>query len=118
MEQARQINQHHTDTAAKQLQAARLQAGLSLRELAARANTSHATLLAYEQGKKAPAITTFLRILEAAGFAVDIQLSKRIREKDGIPRGEELAAVLKLAEQFPAKINKKMNFPVWPAKRQ
>lgn len=118
MRQADQNTQHHTAVAAAQLQAARLRAGLSLRELAARAGTSHATLLAYEQGKKSPAITTFLRILEAAGFAVDIQLSKRIREKDGIPRGEELEAVIKLAEQFPAKVSKKMNFPVWPAKRQ
>ena len=80
MRQADQNTQHHTAVAAAQLQAARLRAGLSLRELAARAGTSHATLLAYEQGKKSPAITTFLRILEAAGFAVDIQLSKRIRE--------------------------------------
>jgi len=118
MRQTDQNTQHHAAAAATQLQAARLRAGLSLRELAARAGTSHATLLAYEQGKKVPVITTFLRILEAAGFAVDIQLSKRIREKDGIPRGEELAAVLKLAEQFPAKIDKKMNFPVWPVKRQ
>lgn len=103
---------HHTETAACQLQQARLAAGLSLRELAARAGTSHATLLAYEQGKKIPAVTTFLRILEAAGYAVDIRLSKRIREKDGIPRGEELEAVLRLAEQFPAKVSKQMDFPV------
>lgn len=111
-------NAHHICVAAKQLHAARLQSGLSLRELAARAGTSHATLLAYEQGKKSPSITTFLRILEAAGFGVDIRLHRRIREKDGISRSEELAAVLKLAEQFPARISKKMDFPVWPAKRQ
>lgn len=118
MRASHRTEQHHAETAAKQLHTARLQAGLSLRELAARAGTSHATLLAYEQGKKSPAITTFLRILEAAGFAIDIQLSKRIREKDGIPRGEELVAVIQLAEQFPAKISKTMDFPQWPAKRQ
>jgi transcriptional regulator with XRE-family HTH domain len=117
-----ETNKHLTDThcaraAATQLHAARAQSGLSLRELAARAGTSHATLLAYEQGKKSPSITTFLRILEAAGFGVDIRLHRRIREKDGISRGEELAAVLKLAEQFPARISKKMDFPVWPTKR-
>lgn len=106
-----QLSQH-TDTIACQLQQARQAAGLSLRELAARAGTSHATLLTYEQGKKMPTVTTFLRILEAAGYAVDIQLSKRIREKDGIPRGEELEAVLRLAEQFPATVSKRMDFPV------
>jgi len=102
----------HSDTVARQIQEARLLAGLSLRELAARAGTSHSTLLAYEQGRKTPAATTFLRILESAGYAVDIQLSKRIRERDGIPRGEELEAVLRLAGQFPAKITKRMDFPV------
>ncbi len=115
MKPTRQTDKHHTDTAARQLQTARLRAGLSLRELAARAGTSHATLLAYEQGRKAPSITTFLRILEAAGFGVEIRLEQRIREKDGIPRGEELASVLKLAEQFPTRISKKMRFPTWPA---
>lgn len=105
---------HHTAATAQQLRQARQQAGLTLRELAARAGTSHATLLAYEQGKKVPAVTTFLRILEASGFAVDIQLSKRIRERDGISRSEELEAVLRLAEQFPSKVSKEMDFPVWP----
>jgi transcriptional regulator with XRE-family HTH domain len=107
----------HADTVAHQLEQARLAAGLSLRELAAQAGTSHATLLAYEQGKKTPAVTTFLRILEAAGYAVDIRLSKRIRERDGIPRGEELEAVLRLAEQFPARASQRMDFPRLPAAR-
>ncbi len=107
----------HANTAAHQLQLARQQAGLSLRALAERAGTSHATLLAYEKGKKTPSVSTFLRILETAGYAVDIQLNKRIRERDGIPRGEELEAVLCLAEQFPAKVKPQMDFPIWPAKR-
>jgi transcriptional regulator with XRE-family HTH domain len=107
---------HQLDYATRQLQHARLAAGLSLRELAARAGTSHATLLAYEQGKKVPSVTTFLRILEAAGYGVDIRLNKRIRERDGIPRGEELEAVLRLAEQFPTRVSKRMAFPVWPKK--
>jgi transcriptional regulator with XRE-family HTH domain len=101
----------------QQLREARLNAHLSLRELASRAGTSHATLSAYESGGKIPAITTYLRILEAAGYAVDIQISKRIREQDGIPRGEELAAVLRLAEQFPARTRRQMDFPVFPSPR-
>ncbi len=104
----------HAENAARQLRECRQAAGLSLRELANRSGTSHSTLLAYEQGKKAPAITTYCRILEAAGYAVDINVSKRIREKDGISRGEELAAVLRLAEQFPAKVDKRLAFPIFP----
>ena len=102
----------------QQLREARLAAHLSLRELASRAGTSHATLSAYESGRKIPAVTTYLRILEAAGYAVDIQISKRIREQDGIPRGEELAAVLRLAEQFPSRASRQMDFPVFPSPRR
>lgn len=90
------------------LRRARVAADLSLRELARRARTSHATLHAYEQGFKAPSVPTFLRILEAAGFAVDIEISRRVREADGIERGKELEAVLKLASQFPAKVSKRL----------
>ena len=48
-----------------QLRRARLSAGLSLREVAQRAGTSHATLSAYERGLKSPTLDTFLRIVNA-----------------------------------------------------
>jgi transcriptional regulator with XRE-family HTH domain len=99
------------DRIARQLREARAAAGLSLRELAVRAGTSHATLAAYEQGKKMPSAATFLRILESAGFAVDIELSPRIRVRDGIERGRELEDVLDLAEQFPARRRKTTGYP-------
>jgi len=89
----------------------RLRAGLSLRELGRRAGTSHATLLAYERATKVPTTTTFFRILEAAGNAVDLNIQPRIRVRDGIPRGEELIAVLELAEQFPAKVARRLQLP-------
>lgn len=95
------------------LRQARLQAGLTLRELAARAGTSHSTLAAYEQGRKTPSIVTFARILESCDLALDVNLSKRIREADGIDRGEELRAVLELAEQFPARLSSHMDLPVF-----
>jgi transcriptional regulator with XRE-family HTH domain len=93
------------------LKDARLDAGLSVREVARRAGTSHATLLAYENGRKVPGIATFIRILEACGFAVNFDLERRIRDADGIPRGEELEEVLALAEQFPAMMPKEMDYP-------
>ena len=104
----------YMNTAAALLASARADAGLSLRALAARANTSHATLSAYEKGRKVPSVTTFLRILEACGNAVDIQLLPRIRERDGIPRGEELESVLQLAAQFPAKASRHLELPAFP----
>jgi transcriptional regulator with XRE-family HTH domain len=94
------------------LRRARLLAGLSLRELAMRAHTSHATLLAYEQAKKSPSAATFLRILSAAGFAVDFELSRRIRQFDGLDRGSELEQVLALAGEFPAAHQARCEFPV------
>ncbi len=96
---------------ARTLREARLKAGLSLRDLARRAGTSHATLSAYEQARKTPSAVTFLRILEACGLAVDVETSPRIRARRGLERGEELAQVLELAEQFPARHQRAMSYP-------
>ena len=97
--------------AARTLKRAREAAGLSLRELARRAGTSHPTLLAYEHGTKIPGIDTFERILDACGFAIDLRITRRIRECDGLDRGEELEQVLLLADQFPVRILPKMDYP-------
>lgn len=52
---------------------ARAAAGLTLRDLAARAGTSDATLSAYETGAKDPRTSTLLRVLEAAGFELGLR---------------------------------------------
>jgi transcriptional regulator with XRE-family HTH domain len=105
----------HIREVARTLQRARAEAGLSLRELARRAGTSHATLSAYEQGKKMPSVETFLRILRACGYAVDIELSPRIRQSDGVDRGAELEAALELAAQFPARHARRLAYPRFAA---
>jgi len=102
------------DRVSETLQYCRRRAGLSLRELARRAGTSHATLLAYEHGRKVPATTTFMRIIDACGHALDLQIQPRIRERDGIPRGEELVAVLQLGEQFPHRATRHLDLPRFP----
>jgi len=107
-------NEPFSRNAARVLRDARMRAGLSLRELARRAGTSHPTLVAYEAGRKSPSVATFLRILDACGFAVDFELSPRVRWQDGIPRGEELEAVLALAAEFPARTSRRMSYPVFP----
>ena len=108
------MNTIHERIAADTLRKARINAGLSLRELANRAATSHATLSAYEQGRKVPSVSTFLRIVESCGNAVDIVLQQRVREADGIPRGEELERVLKLASEFPVRATRRLELPVFP----
>ena len=92
---------------------ARERAGLSLRDLASRASTSHATLAAYEQARKTPNVNTLDRILRSAGFAVDVTLSPRVGaiEGDRAARGRELIEVLELAAMFPASHESNLTFP-------
>jgi transcriptional regulator with XRE-family HTH domain len=99
-------------TAGPLLHEARRRAGLSLRELATRAGTSHSTLAAYESGRKAPSLTTLERILRAAGFALDLELVAR-----PVDRGRELEAVLDLAGHFPARHAATLAFPRFPPTR-
>lgn len=101
----------YEELVARTLRAARGRAGLSLRDLAQRAGTSHSTLVAYEHGRKSPSVPTFLRILDACGYATDFQLSLRVREHDGLERGKELEEVLDLAAQFPARHTKTIRYP-------
>lgn len=101
--------------AALLLHTARTSAGLTLRELAARADTSHSTLSAYEHGAKIPSVDTFDRIIRAAGFSLDGHLAKRVRTdpRTGLRRGDELAAVLELAAQFPARHDTTLRYPIF-----
>ena len=45
---------------------------LSQRDLAERAGTSQATLSAYERGRKSPSLAVAERIVEAAGYRLDL----------------------------------------------
>jgi transcriptional regulator with XRE-family HTH domain len=90
---------------------ARVLANLSAREAGRQTGTSHATLLAYESGRKCPGIDTFERVLNGLGFDLEFTLHRRIRERHGMPRDEELMQVLELAQQFPAKPKRTLDFP-------
>jgi transcriptional regulator with XRE-family HTH domain len=87
---------------AQLLRSARLQAGLTLRELAAAAQTSHSTLAAYETGAKYPTVETLNRIVEAAGFRIEARLTPAAEPFDHAERARELADVLELAEALSA----------------
>ena len=99
------------------LRAARTKSELTLRELAARAGTSHPTLSAYESGRKTPSIATLTRVLAAAGFALDLEISPRLPGVDRVARGEELREVLELAALFPARHAPTLTAPIFGADR-
>jgi transcriptional regulator with XRE-family HTH domain len=105
--------------AAVTLREVRLSSGLSLRALAERAGTSHATLVAYEAGRAVPRVDTLDRILRAAGFATDIAVTRRadatVAERHA--KGEELREALELAAMFPARHSRRLRFPRFPTTR-
>ena len=90
---------------------ARIRAGLSLRQLARRAGTSHATLSAYEHGRKVPTVETLDRILRAAGFVAGVDLEPDVGGPDRAARGRELVEVLELAAMFPARHTRTLELP-------
>jgi transcriptional regulator with XRE-family HTH domain len=95
------------------IRTARQRSELSLRELAARAGTSHATLSAYEHGRVDPTTGVLTRILGAAGQSLETTLLGAPADIGRLSRGEELVAVLELAEQFPARHADHLEFPVF-----
>ncbi len=99
--------------AAEVIRTARCRAGLTLRGLAAAAGTSHSAIAAYEAGAKTPSAATVDRIVRAAGFALDREISLRVRGDGRLERGVELAAVLELAAEFPARHSPNLEFPVF-----
>jgi transcriptional regulator with XRE-family HTH domain len=93
------------------IRTARTQSKLSLRALAARAGTSHATLSAYENGRVDPTTTVLSRIVGATGYSLEATLLGIPSDIEGMSRSEELIAVLRLAEEFPARHARELAFP-------
>jgi transcriptional regulator with XRE-family HTH domain len=75
--------------------AARLEAGLTQRQLARRAETSASTLASYESGRREPRLSTLARLLDAAGM----ELRMTFDPKDP---GEEATATW--FEELPADV--------------
>jgi transcriptional regulator with XRE-family HTH domain len=59
---------------------ARMQKGLTQREVAERAGTSQSAIAAYERGHKSPNFDTLVRIIRAIG----LELKIRLTEPDGV----------------------------------
>lgn len=94
--------------AASVVQALRRRGRYSLRRLAAMAATSHATLSAYETGRVDPSVGTLQRVASSAGFTVEPSIVARVGDPG---RGDELLAVLDLADHFPARHQPFMTTP-------
>ncbi len=93
------------------IRTARRRSKLSLRALADRAGTSHATLSAYENGRVDPTTAVLSRVIAAAGCSLEATLLGSPSDVEVMPRGEELIAVLELAGQFPARHAPTLMFP-------
>jgi len=107
------IGYHKAMDAGTTIRRARRQAHLSLRQLARAAGTSHATLSAYEAGRKQPGVDTLTRILRAAGYELEGQLTPAVGGVDREARGRELAEVLELAAHFPARHDATLGYPIF-----
>ncbi len=99
--------------AAALIRRVRTERGLSLRELATRAGTSHSTLVAYEAGRKVPSVATLDRIVRAAGYELDARLAPAVGGDDPGARGRELIEVLELAAMFPSRVSPTLDCPVF-----
>src|SRR2546427_12729820 len=69
---------HHVGTAGEVVRAARAAAGLTQRQMAARAGVSQPVVAAYESGRRQPTIPTLRRLLAAADH--DLALTATLRE--------------------------------------
>jgi transcriptional regulator with XRE-family HTH domain len=95
--------------AATLLVSVRRRAGLSQRELARRARTSAAAVCLYERGERVPRVDTLERLVAAAGAALSVDA--HIPDIDVRARGEDLVAVLDLADQLPQRHSPRLEFP-------
>jgi transcriptional regulator with XRE-family HTH domain len=99
--------------AALLIRTARGRSKLTLRALAERAGTSHATLSAYEKGRVDPTTAILSRIIAAAGQSLETTLLGVPTDLGSLSRGDELLAVLELAAQFPARHAPQLQFPAF-----
>jgi transcriptional regulator with XRE-family HTH domain len=98
--------------AAEVVRRAREAAGLSKRELARRAGTSPAAIVAYESGDREPSFRTLRRLVRAAGYDSQLVTRPAMGGLDPVRAAKRLVEVLELAEHLPrGKPSRRMAFP-------
>ena len=79
----------------------RLRAGLSQRELAARAGTSAAAVCLYERGERVPRVDTLMRLVAATGHTLELTVAPPSRRVDVDANGRIFEDLLHLADRLP-----------------
>lgn len=96
------------------LRTARERAGISKRELARRARTSPAAIVAYESGRREPSFGTLDRLLRALGVRVEL-VAVPVSTPDRPTAARRLAEVLDLADRLPKRrAARRLSFPPFP----
>jgi transcriptional regulator with XRE-family HTH domain len=88
----------------------RRRAGLSQRELAARARTSAAAVCQYERGDRVPRVDTLQRLMAAAGSTLALG-AQPAPPFDLAAKGRDLEAVLGLADALPKTQERSLTYP-------
>ena len=94
------------------LRRARHRAGLSQRELAARARTSAAAVCLYERGERTPRVDTLARLLSAMGATLELDAALTPSTIDVEANARTLEDLLDLADHLPRRSSKRMRYPV------
>ena len=89
---------------------ARRRAGLSQRELAARARTSAAAVCQYERGERVPRVDTLQRLIAASGSSLTLD-APAPPPLDVAANGRDLAQVLGLADVLPKRHDPELRYP-------
>lgn len=92
------------------LRSTRQRAGLTQRELAVRARTSAAAVCLYERGARVPRVDTLERLLAATGASLSLDAVDG-PGLDLVRCGEDLVAVLDLADRLPRRHEPALRFP-------
>lgn len=91
----------------------RERAGLSQRELAARAHTSAAAICMYEQGDRVPRVDTLARVLAAMGATLELEASTAPLDIDATANGRVLEQLLDLVDHLPRRSSGELPAPVF-----
>ncbi len=91
----------------------RQRAGLTQRELAARAHTSAAAICLYEQGERVPRIDTLARILAAMDATLELEAIAAPDDIDVAANGRTFEQLLDLADHLPGRSARELRAPVF-----
>lgn len=95
------------------LSRSRERAGLTQRELAARAHTSAAAICLYERGERVPRVDTLARILAAMDATLELEAIPAPSEIAAGANGRALEQLLDLADHLPRRSTRQLRAPVF-----